>query len=657
MKKLFFAIIIAATVLNASAQKASIAVGCKKDNTGKMLVQIKFLFPDKVVSDKQINIFRKALPTGAWEKVNNAPITKATLSESYADDDYKTYKGYMNRKTAANAEDENNAQAMAGLYILDNNKFAQYAGCYFEDKSVEEGKTYQYKISDANSGDKELAQSVAIEVKTNYLPTMSKLTATQKKQDVLFFWDEQAAFFAYNVYRKSNPNDKGTLLTPDGLLIGIEDNNAGRKAAENIRYIDSNLSVGVVYYEYTGIDVLGNESAPSIAVRVEIKDMTPPKPTKNVQAKREGKDAIITWDAVKDKDLKGYNILRNNSKDSAFKKINSSPISVATFTDKNLAEGDVYGYKIESTDEAENTSQSRHTVVFFPDQSPPAKPTGLKAVSAAGTVQLTWNNNKENDLKGYYLYRASNRDKDYFNMLYRYPIVVNSFNDTLPSVAKNEFVYYIQAVDEDYNVSLPSDTVIITLPDTVAPLQPIIRNIKQEKDAILFDADLRDDDKDIVGYTVFRSNENNDDYQRINREPITEKTFKDPINPSAQSYFYYIVSIDASGNESPKSDKANLYIFEEEKPMIAANNLKATYDIRDSSINISWSNEAKNVNGYLVYRKSGEEPFKPISEVISAANFADKEVEYGIEYQYLVRTLFKESTTTSSSVSITQKAE
>lgn len=657
MKKIIFAIIILAIAINANAQKTSIALGCKKDNSGKIMVQIKFLFPDKVVSDKQINIFRKALPTGAWEKITSSPLSKAETNEKFADEDYDNYKSFLNRKPSANAEDENNAQAMAGLYILDNNKFAQYAGCYFEDKSVEEGKKYQYKISDANNGDKELAQSIAIEVKTNYLPILSALTAIQKKQDVQLIWDDQANYFAYNVYRKNNPNDKGKLLTTDALMISIEDNNAGRKATENIRFTDSNLSAGVVYYEYTGIDVLGNESAPSKAVRVEIKDMTPPKPTKNVQAKRVGKDAIITWDAVKDTDLKGYNILRNNSKDSAFKKINSSPISVATFTDKNLAEGDVYGYKIESIDEAGNTSLSRHTVVFFPDQSPPAKPTGLKAVSAAGTVQLTWNNNKENDLKGYYLYRASNRDKDYFNMLYRYPIVVNSFNDTLPSVAKNEFVYYIQAVDEDYNVSLPSDTVIITLPDTVAPLQPIIRNIRQEKDAIHFEADLRDDDKDIVGYAVFRSNENNDDYQRINREPITEKTFKDPINTTAQSYFYYIVSIDASGNESPKSDKANLYIFEEEKPMIAANNLKATYNIRDSSINISWSNEAKNVNGYIVYRKSGEDPFKPISEVISAVNFADKKVEYGIEYQYLVRTLFKESTTTSSSVSITQKAE
>ena len=60
---------------------------------------------------------------------------------------------------------------------------------------------------------------------------------------------------------KNNPNDKGKLLTTDALMISIEDNNAGRKATENIRFTDSNLSAGVVYYEYTGIDVLGNESA------------------------------------------------------------------------------------------------------------------------------------------------------------------------------------------------------------------------------------------------------------------------------------------------------------------------------------------------------------------------------------------------------------
>ena len=298
--------------------------------------------------------------------------------------------------------------------------------------------------------------------------------------------------------------------------------------------------------------------------------MTPPKPTKNVQAKRVGKDAIITWDAVKDTDLKGYNILRNNSKDSAFKKINSSPISVASFTDKNLAEGDVYGYKIESIDEAGNTSLSRHTVVFFPDQSPPAKPKGLKAISRPGIVQLTWDQNTEADLKGYYIYRASNRDKDYFNMLYRYPIKGEIFIDTLPSIAKNEFVYYIQAVDDDYNVSVPSDTVIVLLPDTVAPLPPIIKNIRQVDNSIVFDVDIRDDDADVVGYDVYRSKENNNRFEKITGSRIIDKTYTNTISESEQEYYYYIVSMDGSGNLSQASNKAPIYVQKSELALVAA---------------------------------------------------------------------------------------
>lgn len=646
MKKIIIAIYLVLFSTVAIAQKASVAIGYK---AGK--VQIKFLFPDRVMSDYSINIYRKT-QGGSWEKITTSQVTRASLTENNNDEEYKTYKAYMTRKPQADKEDENNAQAFAGLMIIDNNTFAKYAGCYYEDAGATVGNTYQYRITDAKNGDKELAVSDAFTVKENYLPQVSGITAKQTKQDVNLDWKEGDVFFAYNIYRKIN--GKSVKITPQGIMIaGIE--GAAKPKGDEVKHTDSSVAEGAVEYEVTGIDVLGNESQPA-SVKISVKDMLPPTMVKNVKGKREKEDAVITWDAIKSSDVKGYNIYRNNSKDTVYKKITTTVLSASTitYTDKQLKEGTVYGYKVESVDDAGNGTLSWPAKVFFADQAPPAQPTGLKAVTKPGVVQLTWDKNKEGDLKGYYIYRASNRNRDYFNMLYRYPVTTNSFNDTLPGVAKNEFVYYIQAVDKNYNVSVPSDTVITTLPDTTAPIMPIIRDGVYNNSSITLQTELRDED--AATYDVYRSDDsaNGKNYKKVNSAPVTAATYTDRVENKGQAYHYYIISKDQAGNASEQSQKYTVYVDRDIVVAIPTDGLKGKYNAADTAVALSW-NTAKNANGYMVYRKEGES-FKPVSEVINQTSFTDKPVEAGGTYQYRIRTFYTDAEEAPSSAEISVNA-
>lgn len=656
MKKFIIIICLLILTVQGYSQKNSLALGCNTDKQGRVVVQLKFLFPDKIISDFNVNVFRKS-QNGNWEKLNSAAITKASLTENINDEGYSFYKGYMSRKKAANPEDENNSQALAGLMLVDNNNFAKYAGCYYEDITAVTGSTYQYRITDAGAGDKELAVSAFITVKAAYLPVVANVTVKQKKQDINLNWNKNKIFYAYNIYRRTGDNGKLEKITQEGIMLARLKGEA--ENADEPKYTDSSAAAGTtLYYDVRGIDVLGNESPSGTIVKVEVKDMLPPSAIKTLKATRENHNAVITWGLPASKDVKGYNIYRNSTSDTNYNKITETllPAAAISFTDKKLKEGAVYGYIVESVDEAGNATKSRPTKVFFPDQTPPAKPSGLKAVSKPGTIFITWNKNTEADMKGYFIYRSSSRNKEYFNMLNRYPITTNSFNDTLPGIAKNEFVYYVQAVDKSYNTSIPSDTIIVTLPDTAAPQMPIIRNISYDKGDVQFDVDLRDEDG--YSYDVYRTEDsvNNKNYIKLTTSPSTSKSYTDHVGSKEKSYHYYIISHDKAGNSSSASQKRSVYADADSITNVAVQNINAKYSSADSSISLSW-NSVANAAGYIVYRKDDGGQFIPISGSQKTTTYIDKYVEAGISYQYRVRTMYTETTETTMSPEITVSAK
>ena len=85
------------------------------------------------------------------------------------------------------------------------------------------------------------------------------------------------------------------------------------------------------------------------------------------------------------------------------------------------------------------------------DLTPPARPTGLTVVPGVGRIFLTWNENKENDLAGYYVYRSKKSGRDYVRLTEK-PINRTTYSDesAKPQVA---YYYVVSAVDRSGNES------------------------------------------------------------------------------------------------------------------------------------------------------------------------------------------------------------
>jgi fibronectin type 3 domain-containing protein len=102
----------------------------------------------------------------------------------------------------------------------------------------------------------------------------------------------------------------------------------------------------------------------------------------------------------------------------------------------------------ESTDSEEVSATPR-------DMTPPARPTGLTVVPGVGRAFLTWNENKEQDLAGYHIYRSTKKGRD-FKRLTNKVIARTTYSDETAQQGM-EYYYMITAVDRAGNESKGSE--------------------------------------------------------------------------------------------------------------------------------------------------------------------------------------------------------
>ena len=131
------------------------------------------------------------------------------------------------------------------------------------------------------------------------------------------------------------------------------------------------------------------------------------------------------------------------------------------FQDENFAFGRSYVYAVRAfRQQGESlavTPPSEPVTVAAVDRFPPARPQALRAVAAAGAVELVWSPNPEADLGGYYVYRG---DAEGYTILNSTPLRYPLFRDTTV-IAGSRYNYRVTAVDQNGNPSVPSATVSI----------------------------------------------------------------------------------------------------------------------------------------------------------------------------------------------------
>lgn len=215
-------------------------------------------------------------------------------------------------------------------------------------------------------------------------------------------------------------------------------------------------------------------SALSNVVHAVLLDVT--QPVKNLQVKATQSALLFTWDkpaqtltGTAPTHVSGYRIFQSSTgKPGSFRVFAQSHST--HFDDSNFHFGQQYYFQVSAVTTvgaASAESEACAPVGILPrDVFPPAVPTGLTAVNAAGAVDLLWNASSGRDLAGYNVYRTT--DGGPFQRINKKLVPTPIFHDT--SVAPgHHYQYAVTAVDLTGNESRKSRSASLATPSSTRP--------------------------------------------------------------------------------------------------------------------------------------------------------------------------------------------
>jgi len=316
---------------------------------------------------------------------------------------------------------------------------------YTDRENIKDGKTYYYKIASKSRHGSIGEQSTAVMAKTKEgpLPPEKINAVSRMARMVKVQWDRHidpdvAGYIVYRSEKEVGPFTK----------IG---------KTEKTEFLDKGLSDGKTYY-YTvssyyyvrDMEVLGSPSKP---VSAETKPR--PETPSGVSAESGlARKVNLKWNKNEEKDIVEYWVykgLEGRLDNSLLTKIKAN---LNTFTDTGLKDNTKYSYAIKAVD-ADGLESDLSDVVSAVTRMLPKAPIGLKGRALQGKIFLTWEPNKELDIKGYNVYRKSWAK----NTL----ITTSDRNSCEIRIDAKSVKLYITAVDKDDLESEPSEEIEINV--------------------------------------------------------------------------------------------------------------------------------------------------------------------------------------------------
>ena len=134
-----------------------------------------------------------------------------------------------------------------------------------------------------------------------------------------------------------------------------------------------------------------------------------PAAVKNLNVKSVTYDSVkLTW--TKPENATGYDVYRSTKKSSGYSKVNKSPVSSVSFTDKSLKTGTTYYYKVKALrTEGDETAESDYSK--YVSAKPYLSRPSVKLTAGKKKVTVKWN--RISGATGYKIYRSTKKSSGY----------------------------------------------------------------------------------------------------------------------------------------------------------------------------------------------------------------------------------------------------
>lgn len=534
----------------------------------------------------------------------------------------------------------------------------------FADKAVKKGAIYIYRIVPAAAATQGTIDTGTVMIKNVKTPDIAKPEIAEALAlDGLseLHWNRAGteSWSGFYIERSDDGSTFKALNTlpystsrPDSTLVKEDSSKAKMfTRLETFHFYIDSLPMNYKNYSYRirGINAFAELSEYSAIATVSGKDLTAPTAVNilNPQFVRDRKIKLLWNKSFIEKDCKGYFVTRSRNFSGPYEAINQQllPPGSAEYTDDSaFAHGSTY-YVIVAVDTAGNISSSSPAMGMVPDNTPPVKPRGLKgAIDAKGLVRLSWEGNKDEDIKGYKVYFANASDHVFTQVTTEHE-PGNSFVDsiTLKTLTKNIW-YKIAAVDYNNNHSDFSEVVQLKKPDIVPPMPPIARDVTVGEKMVAMDW-IQSSSDDAKSYIIYRRSGKNENAE-IGRYSHTAGKesfhFADTTARFNMDYSYTAETIDEDGLHSvlsvPVVAKINTV---PERPAIKT--LKALYDAKTKMVQLNWQYEGNGDYFFILYRNSGGEPLQRRQSMNKdERGFIDYKIVPGKTYNYAIQVIYKD---------------
>lgn len=641
-------------MVNARAQKDKILirwainspVEWQKANKKGFVITRTTVLRDGIVLSKQEKVFLASKPLvpeplDSWlelaQKDNNAAIIAQSI---YGESFEVTGAKENDLSKIVNMADELDQRYTFALYAADMSfESAVKAGWGFVDADVKKNEVYAYQVSVFESP-KVKESSYVIGLKDyGSLPAPTDFIAVPDDKKVLLSWDYDTFKRIYTSFMVEKSSD-GINFVPISNTALVNLNDKDDHPSKTMYYVDT-LSVNDKIYQYRlyGITSFGENG----------------ELTKPISAK--GLAAIVTsarlidyniinsnevnleWEYPKESEdfIQGYEInLADNDKGpyKVVSKIIPSSERKLNFKE-NLFPSNYFTISVVGKNNQRLTSQSM--LVQPVDSIPPVKPIGLEGViDSLGVVRLKWKPNLEKDLRGYRILKANNADEEFVD-IYHKSYVGNDYKDSVSLKMTNSKVYYrIAAEDMRFNISEPSDVLVLDKPDKIPPAAPIFKDY-ENKDGKVYLKWIRSYSEDVVGYSLRRREKGQEKWMEIKQINDTIQEFTDDKIENKKIYQYAILAKDKSNNWSSLDHSTITVSVLNFTPVKVITFLQGVPDRENKKIVLSWnySKSKDKITGLSIYKNTKGTPPTLWKELNGDVfTLEDKNLKMNTEYEY-----------------------
>jgi uncharacterized protein len=273
---------------------------------------------------------------------------------------------------------------------------------------------------------------------------------------------DPAEIRGFRVYRAEAGRDRKRPLYRQVAEISMANPAPAEVRNGIVTWSDTGLQYGRVYvYRVRAYSMKGGVSGYSDEVRAApLLSLSPPK---NLAAESGDTVVTLTWDAVTTKSdgslhqgFVGYVVYRGTEPgkyDEA--PLNKETIAGVMYRDTAVANDKQYYYRVRTVDSPvkpwQESLDSLEVSATPRDTTPPEPPKNITVVPGIGRVFLTWSENKESDLAGYYVYRSVKSGAGYERLTAK-PLNRSTFSDETVKQGTT-YYYFITAVDKSGNES------------------------------------------------------------------------------------------------------------------------------------------------------------------------------------------------------------